>query len=219
MRSDHEHAVYTRRTASKPLVVSVYMDDLLIAGPVDDDIDKFKQEMRKRFKMSDLRLLTYYLGIEVCQDSICIHLCQRAYAQRLLEKMGMEDCNPSLTPMETRLHLIKTNTEALVDATEYRSLVGALRYLVHTRPDLAHSVSYLSRFMAEPHGDHQSVVKRILRYIAGTRDHGVHYVRGKAGELLLLGYSDSDHGGDIEDSKSISGVLFYLRRSLITWQS
>jgi hypothetical protein len=99
--------------------------------------------------------------------------------------------------METRLHLIKASTEALVDASEYRSLVGSLRYLVHTRPDIAHSVSYVSRFMA--------AMKRILRYIAGTQDHAVHYARGKSEELLLLGYSDSDHGGDIEYNKSTSG--------------
>jgi hypothetical protein len=103
--SDHEHAVYTRSTASRPLVVGVYVDDLLIAGPVD--IDAFKQEMCDQFRMSDLRLLTYYLGIEVCQDSSGITLCQRGYAQKLLEKTGMEDCNPMSTPMEARTHLIK----------------------------------------------------------------------------------------------------------------
>jgi hypothetical protein len=94
----------------------VYVDDLLIAGPVAKDIEKFKQEMCEWFKMSDLGLLTYYLGIEVRQDSFEIQLCQRAYAQRLLEKMGLEDCNPSVTPMETRLHLIKASAGALVDA-------------------------------------------------------------------------------------------------------
>jgi hypothetical protein len=87
-------------------------------------------------------------------------------------------------------------------------VVGALRYLVHTRPDLAQSVSYVSIFMAEPHGDHQAAMKGILRYLAGTRDHGVHYAMGKPRELLLLGYSDSDHDGDIEDSKRTSGILF-----------
>jgi hypothetical protein len=116
-QTDHEHAVYTRCTASWSLVVSVYVDDLLIAGPVAKDIEKFKQEMCEWFKMSDLGLLTYYLGIEVRQDSFEIQLCQRAYAQRLLEKMGLEDCNPSVTPMETRLHLIKASAGALVDAT------------------------------------------------------------------------------------------------------
>jgi hypothetical protein len=68
-RSDHEHAIYTRRTASKPLVVGVYVDDLIIDGPVDTDIAKFKEEMCGQFQMSDLGLLSYYLGIEVCQHN------------------------------------------------------------------------------------------------------------------------------------------------------
>jgi hypothetical protein len=152
-----------------PLVVGVYIDDLLIVGPVDDNINAFKLEMHDRFWMSNLGLLTYYLCIEVLQDSSGISLCQRGYAQKLLERMGLEDCNPSATPMEARLHLIKASTAALVDATEFRSVVGALSYLVHTRPNLAHSVSYVSRFMAQPHEDHQAVVKRILRYIVGTQ--------------------------------------------------
>jgi hypothetical protein len=63
---------------------------------------------------------------------------------------------------------VNASTEELVDATEYGSIVGALRYLVHTRPDLAHSVSYVSRFMAEPHVDHLVAAKRIMCYIAGT---------------------------------------------------
>jgi hypothetical protein len=131
----------------------------------------------------------------------------------------MGDCNPSFTPMETRLQLMKSSTEDLVDATEYRSTVGALRYLVHTRHDLAHSVSYVSCFMAKPHADHLVAVKRILCYIAGTRDHGVHFGRDEAEDLTLLGFSDSDHAGDTEDSRSTSGILFYLGRSPITWQS
>jgi hypothetical protein len=133
--------------------------------------------------------------------------------------MGLEGCNPTATPMEAKSHLIKASTTALVDATEFRSVVGALRYLVHTRPDLALSVNYVSRFMAEHHEDHQAGVKQILRYIAGTQDHGVHYARQKARELLLFGYNDIDHGGDVEDSKSTSGILFFVGRSPITWQS
>jgi hypothetical protein len=94
--------------------------------------------------------------------------------------------------------------------------MDGLRYLVHTRPNLAHSVCYVSRFMAEPHEDHHAAVKRILRYIAGTRHHGVQYKKGKARDLLLTGYNDSDHGGDIEDSKSTSSIMFYLGESPIT---
>jgi hypothetical protein len=96
----------------------MYIDDLLIAGPMDDDINRFKTEAQERFRMSNLGLLTYYLGIEVCQDDSVISLCQKAYARRLLEKSGMADCNPSLTLMENRLQLNKSSPEALVDATE-----------------------------------------------------------------------------------------------------
>jgi hypothetical protein len=218
-RSNHEYVIYTWRTTSRPLVVGVYVDDLLIAGAIDSDIKQFKQEMQDRFRMSDLGLLTYYLGIEVSQDSSGISLCQKVYATRLLERTGMTDCNPSRSPMETRLKLTKASEEAKVNAIEYRSVVGALRYLIHTRPDLAHAVSYVSRFMSEPHGDDLAAVTRILRYIAGTQGHGIWYARGVAGDLLVQGYSDSDHGGDEEDSRSISGVLFYLGSNPVTWQS
>jgi hypothetical protein len=95
MRSDHEHMVDTKRIASRPLVIGIYVDDLLIAGAVDDDNDNFKAKMLERFWMSDLGLLTYYLGIKVCQEITGISLCQSSYARRLLEKTGMADCNPS----------------------------------------------------------------------------------------------------------------------------
>jgi hypothetical protein len=121
--------------------------------------------------------------------------------------------------METRLKLIKGSTEALVDATQFISVVSALRYLIHTIPNLVHLVSYVSRFMSDPHEDHQAAVKRILRYVTGTQDHGIQFARGGVGELLLLGYSDSDHSGNIEDSKSTSGILFYLSKNPITWES
>jgi hypothetical protein len=219
VRSDHEHTVYTRRIMSRPLVIGVYVDDLLITGPVDEDIAKFKQEMQEQFQMSYLGLLTYYLGIEVCQDNSGITLCQSAYARKLLDRTCMTSCNPSSTLMEARLQLVKKSSEGLVNANEYRSVVGALWYLVHTRQDLAHSVSFVNQFMAEPHEDHLAVVKMILCYVAGTQEHGVRYARGRAEDLTLLGFSDSDHVGDVEDSQSISGILFYLGQIPISWQS
>jgi hypothetical protein len=104
-------------------VIGIYVDDLLIAGAVDIDIDLFKQEMQERFRMSDLRLLSYYFGIEVHQEDSGISLCQSAYAQRLLEKMDMGDCNHCFTPMESGLQLVKSSSEELVDATEYQSVI------------------------------------------------------------------------------------------------
>jgi hypothetical protein len=120
--------------------------------------------------------------------------------------------------MEHRLKLSKASTAAPVDATEYRGLVGCLRYLVHTRPDISFAVGYVSRFMEHPTVDHLNAVKRILRYIAGTLDYGCHYKHGGQ-ELKLLGYSDADMGGDVDTRKSTTGVLFFYGSCPVTWQS
>ena len=95
-------------------------------------------------------------------------LGQSAYASKLLERSGMAECMPCMTSMEEQLKLTKANTAAKVDATLYRSIVGGLRYLVHTRSDIAFAMGYVSRFMEDPREDHWAEVKRLLRYVKGT---------------------------------------------------
>jgi hypothetical protein len=119
--------------------------------------------------MSDLRLLSFYLGIEAHQGDSGITLRQTAYARRVVELAGLTDCNLALTPMEERLKLSRDSTTEEVDAMQYQRLVGSLRYLAHKRPDLTFSVGYVSRFMQRPTTEHQQAVKRIIRYVAGTR--------------------------------------------------
>ncbi|XP_062191325.1 secreted RxLR effector protein 161-like [Phragmites australis] len=123
--------------------------------------------------------------------------------------------------MEIKLKLLKEGTTPSVDATEYRSIVGSLRYLCNSRPDLAFAVGYLSRFMEVPRQEHMAAVKRVLRYVAGTMHMGVHYYYGGKKEIAprLLGYSDSDLAGDVNDRKSTSGLVFFLANGPIAWQS
>ena len=120
--------------------------------------------------------------------------------------------------MEPRLKLSKVSSNPPVDATLYRSIVGSLRYLVHTRPDIAFAVGMVSRFMEAPTMEHWSAVKHLLRYISGTRSHGCVYRRGE-GALELIGYSDADLAGDCDDRKSTSGAFFFLGQSPMSWQS
>ena len=115
----------------------MYVDDLIVTGAHTEDINNFKREMAARFRMSDLGALSYCLGIEVRQGKEELTLGQSAYASKLLERSGMAEYKPCVTPMEERLKLTKASTTAKVDATVYRSIVGGLRYLVHTRPDIA----------------------------------------------------------------------------------
>lgn len=105
-----------------------------------------------------------------------------------------------------------------VDAIEYRRVIGCHRYFLHTSPDLCFSVGMASRFMEKPTVMHQKAVKQILRYLQGTVDYGFVYTQEGKKEVLV-GYSNSDHAGDIVGRRSTGGMAFYLNESLITWNS
>jgi hypothetical protein len=169
--------------------------------------------------MSDLGLLSYYLGIEVRQRSSGIFLCQSVYANKIMVHRGLSSCNPSTSPMESRLKLSKVGTEEAVNLTEYWSVIGVLHYLLHTQPDLAFSVGYLSWFMEASRTDHLAAIKRILWYVVGTRDHRLHYTRCEDGLLKLVVYSDTNIAGDIDTRRSTSEVIFFLVDNPITWQA
>jgi hypothetical protein len=133
-QSPHEAAIYRRGNGGNALLVGVYVDDLVITGTKDAEVTAFKEEMKVTFQMSDLGLLSFYLGIEVHHGDSGITLRQTAYAKRVVELAGLTDCSPALTPMEERLKLSRDSTME-VDATQYRRLVGSLRYLAHTWSD------------------------------------------------------------------------------------
>jgi hypothetical protein len=211
--------VYIRGIGEARVVVGVYVDDLIITGAYPAVVEAFKEEMRQTFRMSDLGLLSFYLGIEVKQGNKCITLGQVAYARKLLEKASMKKCNSCSTPMEVRLQLSTRSTSEEVDATMYRSLVGSLRYLVHTQPDISFAVGYVSRFMEKPRQEHLAAIKHLLRYILGTIYYGLVYPKFTKGSNRLIGYSDSDLGGDVDERKSTARVIFFLGEMVISWQS
>jgi hypothetical protein len=160
VQSEHEHAMYRRSHGNDILLVGVYVDDLVITGSSLAAVEEFKKEMKRVFLMSDLGLLSFYLGIEVRQDAGGITLRQTHYAKKILEMTGMTDCKVAATPMEERLRLSRDSTTEEVDATLYRRIVGSLRYLIHTRPDLTYAVGYVSRFLERPNEEHLQAVKK-----------------------------------------------------------
>jgi hypothetical protein len=139
--------MYMQSRGGDRLIVGVYANDLIITNISKEIIVTFKLEMKDRCQMSDIGLLSYYLRIEVKQGADGISLCQSAYADKLLEWRGLGSYNPSVFPMESHLKLSKQSTMKAVDATGYRRVIRALRYLLHTRSDLTFLVGYLSRFM------------------------------------------------------------------------
>ena len=217
VRCSKEPSLYRKREGDELLLVAVYVDDLLITGSKVTMINEFKAGMSSRFDMSDLGLLTYYLGIEVLQFKGGITLKQESYAKKILDETKMADCKAVQIPMDAGLQLSKAPEERDIDEKEFRRIIGCLRYLLHTRPDMSYSVGVLSRYMHEPKESHQAALKQILRYLKGTFAYGLRFMRTDQSELI--GYSDSSHNVDLDDGRSTTGHLFYLNECLITWCS
>lgn len=217
-RCPSEHAVYTRKEGENNLIVAVYVDDLLVTGSDVSMIESFKKQMSQKFEMTDMGKLSYYLGVEVEQSKGCIKLKQTGYAKKIIEKAGLKDCNPTKYPMDPKEQIDKDEGGKTIDVTRYKSIIGGLRYLVHTRPDIAYSVGIASRYMERPTTVHQNAAKRILRYIQGTLQFGL-VCSKDSNNNVLTGFSDSDLAGNLDDRRSTGGMCFYLNESLVTWVS
>ena len=214
----HEPSLYLKQSDSHIVIVGLYVDDLIVSGSSPAGIENFKGEMTRKFDMSDLGFLSSYLSIEVKQGKKFIFLSQTSYAQRLLEHANLGECNVVATPLEARVKFTHEEGGSRVNSTLYRSLIGSLRYLTHTRPDLLFYVGLLSRFMEKPTQEHYNGIKRILRYVKGTEGYGLLYKKGDIkGELI--GFSDSDFAGDCHDRKSTSGYIFLFGGMAVSWSS
>ena len=146
-----------------------------------------------------------------------ITITHESYAKKVLKDASMFECNSAQIPMDPNVKFSKGVGEEDVDATKYRNLVGRLRYLLQTRPDLSYSVGVASRYMQEPKKSHMVAVKQILRYIKGTMGYGIRYAKGGSGDLI--GYSDSSHNIDEDDGRSTTGHIFFINEAPITWCS
>ena len=217
-RSPSEPTLYVKKVDSEDfLIVSLYVDDLLVTGSNPEEVQKFKADMKKEFEMSDLGEMNYFLGMEIHQSNDGIFICQKKYAEDILKKFKMEKCKPIATPLEANLKLSKEDGYASTDEKQFRSLVGSLLYLTATRPDLMYAASLLSRFMQSPSEAHFAAGKRILRYLRGTTDYGIFYKSNSTEDLK--GYTDSDWAGSVDDMKSTSGYTFFIGSGAISWNS
>ncbi|XP_031280328.1 uncharacterized protein LOC116138799 [Pistacia vera] len=217
MRSPNEHTLYVRELEGELVIVSLYVDDLLITGSISSQLDEFKKVMHSEFKMSDLGEMPYFLGMEINQASCRIFVNQRKYANEVLKKFGMDKCKPVDTPLVANQKLSKEDGVVRIDEGLYRSLIGCLLYLTATKLDLMYATSLLSRFMSNPSEIHLRVAKRVVRYIKGIPEFGVWFKRFE--DFQLVRYSDSDWAGSIDDIRSTSDYMFFLDSGAACWLS
>uniref|UniRef100_I1QWR4 Reverse transcriptase Ty1/copia-type domain-containing protein n=1 Tax=Oryza glaberrima TaxID=4538 RepID=I1QWR4_ORYGL len=173
--------------------------------------------MTKRFEMSMMGELKFFLGLQIKQLKEGIFICQTKYLKDMLKKFGMENAKPIHTPMPSNGHLDLNEQGKDVDQKVYRSIIGSLLYLCASRPDIMLNVCMCARFQAAPKECHFVAVKRILRYLVHTPNLGLWYPKGA--RFDLIGYADADYAGCKVDRKSTSGTCQFLGRSLVSWSS
>jgi hypothetical protein len=170
----------------------IYVDDIIIISSSSATVDRLLSQLRNDFAVKDLGPLAYFLGIECQHTTHGLILSQQKYIHDLLTRTNMLTSKPVATPMlpADKLQIQGGAPLSAEDATRYRSAIGALQYLLLTRPDIAFSVNRVCQFMVAPTADHWMAVKRILRYLHGTINMGLCFT--KSNSFLLSAFSDAD---------------------------
>ncbi|GJW15791.1 putative RNA-directed DNA polymerase [Tanacetum coccineum] len=221
-----DHCVFFQRFGDDDFIILLlYVDDMLIVGKNIGRIAQLKQDLSKSFAMKDLGPAKQILGIRIFRDRGAkkLHISQEQYIEKVLRRFNMDKAKVVSSPLTPNFKLTdkdcpssKKNIEKM-DRVPYASAVGSLMYaMVCTRPDLAHAVGVVSRFLSNPGKKHWEAVKWIFRYLRGTSKLGITFGNGKP---MLVGYTDSDLAGNKDNMKSTSGYLMTFAGGAVSWQS
>ncbi|GJX74895.1 putative ribonuclease H-like domain-containing protein [Tanacetum coccineum] len=194
----------------------VYVDDIIFGSTKKSLCTEFESLMHKRFQMSSIGELTFFLGLQVKQKDDGIFISQDKYVANILKKFDFSLVKTARTSLETNKALIKDEEAEDVDVHLYRSMIGSLMYLTASRPDIMFAVCACARFQVTPKTSHLHAVKRIFRYLKGQPKLGLWYPRDSPFDLEA--FSDSDYAGASLDRKSTTGGCQFLGKRLISWQ-
>ena len=208
--------VFVRKTDNDLMIVCLYVDDGLVCGTDRQAIGAFIRKLRETFDVT-VNDPDCYVGMEIKRnrESKTIKICQSGYIARVLERFGLSDSKPAVSPIDPAVKLVVDSKD--VFTCPYREAIGCLNYVSQgTRPDITYSVNTLARFCTSPKAVHWNAVKRIMRFLKGTIDFSITY---GGSEEELVGYCDSDWGGDELERRSTTGYVFTLHGGPVAWTS
>ncbi|GJY31662.1 putative ribonuclease H-like domain-containing protein [Tanacetum coccineum] len=215
-RGTIDKTLFIKKDKGDILLVQVYVDDIIFGSTKNSLCVEFEQMMHKKFQMSSIGELTFFLGLQVMQKDDGIFISQDKYVADILKKFDFVTVKTASTPIETNKALLKDEEAEDVDVHLYRSMIGSLMYLTASRPDIMFAVCACARFQVTPKVSHLNAVKRIFRYLKGQPKLGLWYPRDSPFDLEA--FSDSDYAGASLDRKSITGGCQFLSKRLISWQ-
>ena len=167
--------------------------------------------------MSMVGELSFFLGIQIKHTESGIFISQPKYARELLKKFGMTSSKLSRTPMCTIAKPSLDSEGKDINETLYRSMIGSFLYLRASRPDISFSVGVCTRYQSRPKESHVQAIKRILKYVSGTIEYGIWL--SKDTNTTIVGFSDVDWVGCIDNRKSTSSGYFFVGNNLVAWHS
>ncbi|GJQ95462.1 putative ribonuclease H-like domain-containing protein [Tanacetum coccineum] len=215
-RGTIDKTLFIKKNKSDIMLVQVYVDDIIFGSTKKSMCTEFEEVMHKRFQMSSMGELTFFLGLQVKQQPDGIFISQDKYVADILKKFDFCSIKTATTPIESNKPLVKDEDGVEVDVHEYRSMIGSLMYLTASRPDIMFAVCACARFQVTPKASHLHAVKRIFRYLKHQPKLGLWYPRDSPFELEA--FLDSDYAGASLDRKSTTGGCQFLGRRLISWQ-
>ncbi|GJY80477.1 putative ribonuclease H-like domain-containing protein [Tanacetum coccineum] len=147
------------------LLVQVYVDGIILGSTKNSLCIEFEKMMHKKFQISSMSELTFFLGLQVKQNEDGIFISQDKYVIKILKKFGFTNVKTASTPMETHKPLLKDANGVDVDDHLYRSMIGSLMYLTSSRLNIMFAMCACARYQVNPKVSHIYVVKRIFRYL------------------------------------------------------
>ena len=181
-----DSTLFTHKVDTYIFVCQIYVDDIIFCSADQKFCEEFSGIITKRFEMSMMGELKFFLGFQIKQMKKGTFICQNKYIKDMLKKFDMENAKPIKTPMPTNGHLDLNEDGKAVDQKVYRSTIGSLLYLCVSRPDIMLSVCMCVRFQANPKECHLMTVKRILRYLVFTPNLGLWYPKGSFSTYLAI---------------------------------
>ena len=221
-RSRNDYCLFVRREEDGTFsYVLVWVDDIVVAGATEEAVNEIKSMLNENFKMDDRGALNWFLGMQILRSHDKITVDQKKYIETVLQQFNMSDRKAVATSGEVNLKLVKSDDEdqKLVDPKLYRSLVGSLLFIgKQTRPDILHIVNQLSRCLDKPNESHWKAAKHVLRYLKGTIDLRLTFLKNSNSDII--GDSDADWSGDLNNRKSTTGYYFKFEGNggAISWE-
>ncbi|KAF0733960.1 hypothetical protein Ae201684P_002426 [Aphanomyces euteiches] len=199
-------------------VLGLYVDVIIVFSQDHEYLDAIRLRLEQRYQVKSLGDVKRILGINEHHKDGALFLEQTKLIKESLENNDMKDCHPQSSPLPLDHKMTEDGQPSTMSSSKMREIIGSLQWLAGcTRPDIAFATSLPSRFLNAPNEHHERAIKRILRYLQGTKHYGLEIKTDGANEMHV--FTDADWAGDKSNRRSTTGCIVEVYGAIIHWFS